>query len=153
MGSSIGAGPGAKLAGAPDMLDTPQPLFFAGRARLIACPVITDARGSLTALPFEDMPFVPCRVFAVSGAAVGTRRGGHAHRSGEQFLVCLAGRIEVLLRLEGKAERVTLEAGGPGLLIGPGVWSRQTYLEAGAVLLALASEPYDPTSYVDDSSE
>jgi hypothetical protein len=35
-----------------------------------------------------------------------------------------------------------------GLYLGPGVWSEQTYEVAGAQLCVLASEPFDPASYV-----
>lgn len=121
--------------------------FFGGRARLLACPCVTDSRGSLLPFEFADLPFTPRRVFAVTGAPAGTARGGHAHRKGEQFLVSLHGRIEALIRVGPDEASVLLSPGGPGLLFGPGVWCRQTYLDDGAVLLAFASEPYDPTSY------
>jgi hypothetical protein len=124
--------------------------YFGGRARLVACPALNEPRGSLLPLELRDLPFAPARVFAVTDVPVGTERGGHAHRSGLQLLVCLQGRVEVLMRWSGDTQRLILTPGAPSLMIGPGVWSSQTYLEAGAVLLALASEPYDPASYVDE---
>lgn len=129
--------------------DAREAVFFGGRARLMALPAVADTRGSLLPVPFADLPFTPRRVFAVSDAPAGAVRGGHAHRSGLQLLICLQGRLAIELRTADATAALTLTPGGGALLVGPGVWCRQTYLEAGAVLLALASEPYDPTSYLD----
>jgi dTDP-4-dehydrorhamnose 3,5-epimerase-like enzyme len=123
--------------------------FFGGRARLLSWPAVTDDRGALLPIAFADLPFTPCRVFAVSDAQAGAVRGGHAHRSGMQLLICLQGRLAIELRTAKAAAALTLTPGGGALLIAPGVWCRQTYMEAGTVLLALASEPYDPASYID----
>lgn len=127
--------------------DAQSTAFFGGRARLVACACVSDARGSLLPFEFAELPFAPRRVFAVTGAPPGAVRGGHAHRKGEQFLVSLHGRIEALMRVGDDDASVLLTPGGPGLLFGPGVWCRQTYLDEGAVLLAFASQPYDPASY------
>jgi len=126
--------------------------FLGGRARLITFSLKSDERGDLLPIPFDELPFVPRRVFAVAGVPIGTHRGGHAHRSGEQLLICLQGRVELLMRVENATERLVLGAGGTALLIGPGVWCRQTYLDPDTVLLALTSEPYDPSSYVEQSA-
>jgi hypothetical protein len=127
--------------------------FFGGRARLVACPAVADARGALLPIPFADLPFTPCRAFAVSDVPAGAVRGGHAHRSGMQLLICLQGTIAVELRAADGEAALTLVPGGGALLVSPGVWCRQTYPEAGAVLLALASEPYDPASYLDKPTD
>jgi dTDP-4-dehydrorhamnose 3,5-epimerase-like enzyme len=123
--------------------------YFGGRARLLACDRHADARGVLVPFHFDALPFVPCRAFVVGDVPAGTVRGGHAHRSATQILVCLQGRIEVLLRVGNEEVALTLEPLRFGLVVGPGVWCRQRYLADGSVLLVFASEPYDPASYVD----
>lgn len=111
--------------------------------------VFADARGMLFPFDLAALPFVPRRVFAVAGVPAGTVRGGHGHRRGVQLLVCIQGRIAVATRV-GAEERISvLTPSSPGLMIEAGVWSRQTYEDAGSVLLVLSSEPYDPASYVD----
>lgn len=124
--------------------------FLSGRVRSIPCPVVVDERGALLPLEFDRLPFLPRRLFTVAGTPVGAVRGGHAHRFGQQFLVCLQGQIEVLIRCDQKEVRVVLVPGGPGLLLGTGVWCRQTYLNQDSVLLVFSSEPYDPSSYIED---
>lgn len=122
--------------------------WFSGRARSVVCQIHADERGALLSLEFDRLPFIPCRLFTVAGVPVGAVRGGHGHRAGQQLLVCLQGRIDVLMRCENDEANTVLVRGGPGLLFGPGVWCRQSYSEEGTVLLALASEHYDLASYV-----
>ena len=108
----------------------------------------SDERGNLLPLDFDRLPFTPRRVFTVTGVPVGSIRGEHGHRSGEQLLVCLQGKIDLLLRKGHEEATTALTPAGPGLLLGAGVWCRQTYLVSNSVLLVLASEPYDPESYI-----
>lgn len=124
--------------------------WFDGRVRLLPLERRVDARGALLPLDLDRLPFVPRRVFTVSGVPRGGIRGGHGHRVGQQLLVCLQGRVRVRMRDARDAVELTLDPGAGGLLVGPGVWGEQAYLEEGTVLLVLASEPYDPSSYFHD---
>src|SRR5690606_24543557 len=126
--TSGGAGPMTGSNGARDA-------WFGGRARLVALERHADARGTLLPLEFEGLPFAPRRLFTVAGVPAGTVRGGHAHRQGQQLLICLQGRIDLCLRRAKEEARVTLVAAGPAMLVGANVWCEQTYVEAGSVLL------------------
>ena len=125
--------------------------YFAGRASLIPCAHHADPRGSLLPFEFDQMPLVPRRAFVITDVPAGTIRGGHAHRSGTQWLVCLQGRIEIVMRYLGEQVTLLLEPSKFGLLFGPGVWCQQTYLDAGSVLLAFSSEAYDPDTYLEQA--
>ena len=122
--------------------------YFGGRARLIACSSQTDERGVLLPFYFNQMPFAPCRSFAITNVPAGVVRGGHAHRSGMQMLVCLHGRIEILMRYQDEEATLVMEPSSFSLVFGPGVWCQQRYATEGSVLLVFASEPYDPKSYL-----
>lgn len=122
--------------------------WFSGRARLVQLRRHVDERGALLPLEFGSLPFVPQRLFTVSGVAAGIRRGGHGHRTAQQLLVCLQGRVDLCLRLDDEEAQVSLRADGPGMLIGPRVWCQQTYAAADTVLLVLSDELYDSRSYV-----
>ncbi|MEQ8262811.1 FdtA/QdtA family cupin domain-containing protein [Pseudohaliea sp.] len=126
--------------------------WFDGRARLLDIVRSVDERGTLTPLDFPALPFTPRRLFTVAGVPAGARRGGHGHRRGEQLLLCIAGRIAVRLAATGRSASLTLQADGPALLIGPGIWAEQRYAVPGSVLLVVASEPYDPASYFSDEN-
>jgi hypothetical protein len=123
--------------------------FLGGRARLIPLGAKGDRRGLLVPFDFDALPFLPRRVFVVTEVPAGTERGGHAHRSARQLLVCAKGRIEVLVRHAGEEASLALDSGSLALLLEPGVWSSQTYGDAGSVLIVFASEPYDPRSYIE----
>lgn len=109
-----------------------------------------DARGSLVEFDFASLPFRVRRVFAVTDVPAGVTRGGHAHREGDQLLVCLAGCVAVELRRGEDSREVELRPGGGGLHIRPGVWASQRYTEEGSTLLVLASTPFDPAGYNTD---
>jgi len=119
------------------------------RVRRISLVRKDDARGSLLPFDFASLPFLPQRLFVVYEVPPVTARGGHAHKRARQLLVCLVGRIDVELRDGGLTETVILDSADSGLLIEAGVWSAQTYVAPGSILLALASEPYDAGSYLD----
>lgn len=123
--------------------------YFGGRAKLISCSSKTDERGVLLPFQFDQMPFTPCRSFAITNVPAGVVRGGHAHRSGMQMLVCLHGCIEILMRYQDKEATLVMEPFSPGLVFGPGIWCQQKYMVEGSVLLGFASEPYDPKSYLE----
>jgi UDP-2-acetamido-3-amino-2,3-dideoxy-glucuronate N-acetyltransferase len=115
-------------------------------AALIDFPVLRDARGSLMAMDLPDLPFVPQRVFTVTGCAGGAVRGRHSHRTNRQLMCCVAGRVSVGI---GSPEHtVDLVPEGSALLIEPGVWSEQRFGSDQDRLLVLASEPYTPNSHV-----
>ena len=127
-------------------------VFFGGKAQLVECDQRSDHRGTLLPYPFDSLPFQPCRAFVVRDVPAGTIRGGHSHRSGAQMLVCLKGRIEVLMRHLGEEISVSLSSLSQGLILQAGVWSQQTYTTRHSILLVFASDPYDPRSYDSEST-
>jgi UDP-2-acetamido-3-amino-2,3-dideoxy-glucuronate N-acetyltransferase len=112
-----------------------------------------DNRGVLVPIEFADLPFVPRRAFTISGVPTGTARGGHAHRSGRQFLMCPSGRVRIRLRDRNGEETVVLDRPDQGLLIEPGVWSEQVYELDETVLLVFVSKAYDGASDLDEAGE
>lgn len=127
--------------------DAASQCWLDGRVRATPREIHRDDRGTLMPFDFAGLPFAPRRVFAVADVPVGAARGGHAHQTAQQLLFCLHGRVDVLMRCEDDEAHTTLVAHGPGLLVSPGIWCRQTYLDASSVLLVMSSEPYDPASY------
>jgi dTDP-4-dehydrorhamnose 3,5-epimerase-like enzyme len=121
--------------------------FFQGRARLIALPRHVDPRGDLIPFNFDDLPFIPRHAFAVRDVPAGTTRGGHALRSAQQILICLAGQLRVLLRDRATSETIILDNPDTALLISAGLWAEQTYLAPDTVMLVFSSEPFNPENY------
>jgi len=125
---------------------------FHGDVRLFELPVRADARGELVAFDHTTWPFIPQRTFMVDQVPPGVARGGHAHRHCQQMLVCTRGRLEIRV-VRGEAEGcVMLDRPTQALFLAAGVWSQQVYLDEGAQLLVFASLPYDPESYLREST-
>ena len=95
----------------------------------------------------RHVPFEVRRVFSVTTRG-GDVRGDHAHKRCAQLLVCMHGRIRVRWDNGIETAEQILEEMGAGLLIPPGVWSRQEYLVDGAVLMVLCDRLYEADDYL-----
>lgn len=122
--------------------------YWGGLARLLETMDVTDPRGSLVEIDFDDLPFEPRRSFVIHDVPAGGVRGGHAHARGQQLLTCLAGVVSVEMRHRGEVHRIDLSTRTQALLLTAGVWAQQRYSGPDAVLLVLASERYDAGSYI-----
>jgi acetyltransferase-like isoleucine patch superfamily enzyme len=138
---------------APLLQDASQPTGIPG-ARVLHLPRNQDLRGSLVVGEIAALlPFEVKRFFVVFDVPSREVRGEHAHRRLSQFLVCVRGQCRVLLD-DGQARaEVSLDDPAVGVIIPPLVWSVQYRFSADAMLLVLASEPYDPGEYVRDYDE
>ena len=109
-----------------------------------------DLRGSLAAVEFAGLPFVPRRVFAVYGVPDESVRGAHAHRACGQLLICASGEISSVADDGDTRQEFRLTSPKVGLYIPPLIWSMQYRYSPEAVLVVLAELPYDPDDYVRD---
>jgi dTDP-4-dehydrorhamnose 3,5-epimerase-like enzyme len=114
-------------------------------------PAFMDPRGSLVAFERANgLPFTAERFFLVFGVPAGNSRGSHAHREQHQLLVAVQGTVEVDVTDGDTTSTVVLDAPSKGLWLPPLHWATERYLSADAVLLVLASGPYQPGEYIDD---
>jgi acetyltransferase-like isoleucine patch superfamily enzyme/dTDP-4-dehydrorhamnose 3,5-epimerase-like enzyme len=110
-----------------------------------------DLRGSLVAADFEGaLPFVPRRFFTVFGVPSSDVRGAHAHRRCHQLLVCVQGSVNAVVDDGHERQEFVLDRPDVGLHMEPMIWGTQYRYSADAVLLVLASDPYDPDDYIRD---
>lgn len=120
-----------------------------GDARLLPIPHFADLRGELSALEFSaGLPFAPQRCFWVYGVPSREVRGEHAHRRCAQFLICMHGSVNVLLDDGQCRAEVRLDSPAHGLYLPPMVWGTQYQYSDDAVLMVLASHPYDGDDYL-----
>ena len=112
-----------------------------------------DERGALAALELADCPFEPKRIFAVYDVPSESIRGEHAHRACHQFLVCLAGRVNCRVADVTTDDEIVLDGPAFGIHIPPMIWGTQWCYTRDAVLLVLASHPYDAADYIRDYDE
>jgi UDP-2-acetamido-3-amino-2,3-dideoxy-glucuronate N-acetyltransferase len=123
-------------------------------ARLIALTSAVESRGSLSAATVgAELPFTPGRMFVVYDVPAGEPRGGHAHRACHQFLVAVHGSLVVDWHDGSRWHEASLDNPTVGLHIPPGIWGVQRAHSPGAVLVVMASHPYDRADYVSDFDE
>ena len=125
-----------------------------GEAMVYRLPKVQDLRGSLVfGETLRDVPFEVKRYFLVMEVSSEHIRGEHAHRSLHQFLVCVAGRCNVVTDDGSGRHEVVLDSPAKGVHIPPMVWATQYKFSRDAVLLVLASEYYDAQEYIRDYQE
>ncbi|HET7697878.1 MAG TPA: WxcM-like domain-containing protein [Vicinamibacterales bacterium] len=113
--------------------------------------LVDDLRGSLSAAEVgTHVPFPPARYFIVFDVPGKDVRGEHAHRRCQQFLVCVRGSVNVVVDDGVHSEEIVLAEPNLGLYLPPMVWAIQYKYSADALLLVLASDPYDPDDYIRD---
>ena len=116
---------------------------------LIRVPMIKDLRGNLVAREMgRGLPFPPARSFVVFDVPTKEVRGEHAHRRCAQLLICLRGSVVVLCDDGRDRQEFLLDDLTMGLHLPPMVWGTQYRYTQDAMLLVLASLPYDPADYI-----
>jgi len=113
---------------------------------------IKDPDGVLVPIEFKELPFVPRRVFYVTGVPAGEERGGHAHYFTEQVLICISGKILVSIH-DGIKKTDTLLTENQSIYVGRLEWDSQTFLTGNDILLSICSTSYNKKDYIEDFDE
>jgi dTDP-4-dehydrorhamnose 3,5-epimerase-like enzyme len=111
--------------------------------------VAGDERGSL--ISFQDaheIPFKIRRVYLVYDTKPGVERGFHAHKSLDQWAVCVSGSCIFIVDDGIERREVLLDTPEKGLHIGSGIWREMREFSPGAVLMVIASTYYDLDDYI-----
>lgn len=122
--------------------------------QIISLPKRVDARGVLVPIEFEShVPFVVRRVYFIAKADPTLPRGFHAHRQTREAIVCVSGSCELRLRTrEGSVRSILLNDPGQMVVIEPNLWREMHHISSDAVLLVLASRPYEESDYIRDEA-
>lgn len=115
-------------------------------ATVIDLKQFQDERGSLTVIQ-EQIPYDIKRVFYIYGVQAGASRGGHGHYRTKISLVCIHGSCLLKINNQGQKSEHLLDSPTKCVLLEPDDWHIMEQFTEGAVLLALASEPYDKEDY------
>ena len=113
---------------------------------------IIDSDGELLPIEFSELPFIPERIFYVTGVPVNITRGNHAHYNTEQILFCVKGRIRLDL-FDGIDRTTQILGPGKHTHVGNLIWDSQTFLTPDAVLLSICSTKYNASDYITDIDE
>jgi UDP-2-acetamido-3-amino-2,3-dideoxy-glucuronate N-acetyltransferase len=125
-----------------------------GGATLHEMRLVKDLRGELTAGEYErDVPFTPKRYFAVYNVPSREVRGEHAHKTCNQFIICIQGSCNVLLDDGRHRRELILDRPNLGMFMPALIWGTHHRYSNNTILLVFASEFYDPNDYIRSYAE
>lgn len=112
---------------------------------------ILDARGNLSFV--EELKHIPFRIertYWIYDVPGGEKRGGHAYKNNQEFIIALSGSFDVVLD-DGKEQQVfSLNRSYYGLYVPQGLWREMNNFSTNSLALVLASTPYDTNDYIYD---
>lgn len=122
--------------------------------RLCDLPVRGDERGSLVALESgAEVPFDIARVYYIYGTRPGEARGFHAHRTLNQYAICVSGSCVMRIDNGRESQELQLHRPDQALYIGPMIWREMREFSPDCVLLVLADAPYEEADYIRNYDE
>ena len=98
----------------------------------------------------HDIPFDIKRVFYVYGVKDQDDRGKHSHYKTKQVLICLSGKIDVIVDDGTHRKKYRLSKPNQALYIPEMIWDEQVYESEESVLLVLANTYYETKDYVEN---
>jgi acetyltransferase-like isoleucine patch superfamily enzyme/dTDP-4-dehydrorhamnose 3,5-epimerase-like enzyme len=121
---------------------------------LHSLPRFSDMRGALTfGEGARHVPFEIKRFFLVYDVPSREVRGEHAHKTLHQFLICVQGSCCVVADDGRNRREFHLDSPSQGLYLPPMTWSVQYKHSPDAIILVLASAPYDASDYIREYEE
>jgi dTDP-4-dehydrorhamnose 3,5-epimerase-like enzyme len=93
------------------------------------------------------------RIALITEVPAGSARGGHAHKTQNEYLVCISGSVDVRLESRGAIALIPLRAVGKVLYLPAGYWRDLINFAPSSVLALLATEPFDQDDYLQDYAE
>lgn len=130
------------------------PVRTVDECRSIELPKIPDERGNLTFVEGNrHVPFEIQRVYWIYDVPGGARRGGHAYRQLDEFMIALSGSFDVVLNDGLQQKTVHLNRSYRGLYVPNMIWRHLDNFSTNAVCLILASLPFSEADYLYDHEE
>jgi WxcM-like, C-terminal len=119
--------------------------------RIIQLPKIEDRRGNLSFIEGgEHIPFAIARTYWIYDVPGGQKRGGHAYRNLQEFVVAISGSFDVVVD-DGRQRRVfSLNRSYYGLYVPNLLWRTLENFSTNALGMILASRPYEEGDYLRD---
>ena len=117
-------------------------------------PILGDERGRLIALEgVKQVPFEIARVYYIFDTQPGVERGFHAHRTLNQYAICVSGSCVMRVDNGSEVRELSLTRPDQALYLGPMIWREMRDFSPDCVLLVLADAHYDEADYIRDYDE
>ena len=117
---------------------------------IIEIRTLKSSSGNLSIIDkVNSIPFELKRIFYVYDIPLNTHRGGHAHKSLNQFIWVMNGLLEIkTFSKEGRNNKFFLDCPNKGLFIPKLTWSYQITRRDNTIYCVAASDYYDENEYI-----
>ena len=123
-------------------------------AKIIQLPKILDDRGNLSFIEeFTHIPFRIERTYWIYDVPGGGRRGGHAYKENQEFIVALSGSFDVILDDGNSTKVFSLNRSYYGLYVPNGFWRQMENFSTNSLAFVLSSTTYDEKDYIRDYTQ
>lgn len=118
---------------------------------IIQLPKFLDTRGNLSFIEEKQhIPFKIERTYWIYDVPGGEKRGGHAYKENEEFIVALSGSFDVILDDGNERNVYSLNRSYYGLYVPKMVWREMTNFSTNSLALVLSSTKFDKADYIYD---
>ena len=122
--------------------------------KIIQLPKFLDERGNLSFVEeLNHIPFKIERTYWIYDVPGGEKRGGHAYKENQEFIVALSGSFDVVLDDGTDKRTFHLNRSYYGLYVPNRLWREMENFSTNSLALVLASVPYSEGDYMRDYDE
>lgn len=122
--------------------------------KIVQLTKISDPRGNLSVIEeLKDIPFKIERTYWIYDVPGGEKRGGHAYKENQEFIVALSGSFDVVLDNGREKQTFSLNRSYNGLYVPKGMWRELENFSTNSLALILSSTKYDTNDYIRDYHE
>ncbi len=119
--------------------------------KLVNLPKIHDPRGNLSIIENDNqIPFKIKRTYWIYDVPGGEKRGAHAFKEQEEFIVALSGSFDVIVDDGNKKKLFHLNRSYYGLYTPKMIWRHMENFSTNSVVLVLSSTLYNTEDYIRD---
>ena len=115
-------------------------------AKIIKLSTFSDNRGSLIVIE-KEIPFNFKRIYYIYGVD-NSERGKHRHKKTIQAAICISGKCEIYCNNGTKKTTYKLDSPNKCLILDPKDWHKMYNFSNDAILMVIASEPFDKNDYI-----
>ena len=124
------------------------------KPQIIELPKIEDMRGNLSFV--EELKHIPIeikRTYWIYDVPGGQKRGGHAFKEQQEFIISLSGSLDVIIDNGFEKQTVSFNRSYYGLYIPNGYWRQMKNFSTNTLVVVLASTLFNKKDYIRDYKE
>ena len=119
------------------------------QVKIINLPKIEDPRGNLSFIEEENqIPFKIKRSYWIYDVPGGEKRGGHAYKDNQEFIVALSGSFDLVVDDGNQKQTYSLNRSYCGLYLPAGLWRQMENFSTNSFALVISSTRFSEEDYI-----